>query len=282
MQDKKEVLIRQDSIKLCSESFGNPENPPILLIMGASASMIWWDTEFCQMLFAHERFVIRYDNRDVGRSTTYEAGKPEYTVEDMADDAVRILDYYKIEKAHLVGMSLGGMISQLVALRNPERVLTLTLISSSIWDDLPELPGIDSKILNYHAGATSVNWSERDSVINYMVGGWELLNASKWGFDKKRAQELAVKEYERADNLLSMFNHSFLKGGESLYGKSKEINMPTLIIHGTEDPVLPYEHGLALKNTIPNSKLITLDGRGHEIHYNDWQQIIKSIIEHTE
>lgn len=126
-----------------------------------------------------------------------------------------------------------------------------------------------------------MSWDVRDSVINYMVGGWKLLNGSKWEFDEERALELAETEYDRANNLMSMFNHALLKGGESLYGKSKGIDMPTLIIHGTEDPVLPYEHGLALKNTIPNSKLITLNGRGHEIHYNDWQQIIKSIIEHT-
>jgi pimeloyl-ACP methyl ester carboxylesterase len=282
MKNGDEKIIRFDSLELCSESFGNSENPPILLIMGAAASMIWWDAEFCQKLADQGRFVIRYDNRDVGRSTTYEPGRPDYTIEDMADDAVRILNYYKIEKAHFVGMSLGGMISQLVVLRKPERVLTMTLISSSVWDDLPELPGIEDKILNYHSSASSVNWSERDSVINYMVGGWKLLNGSKWDFDENRSIELAETEYERANNLSSMFNHSLLKGGELLYGKSKEINIPTLIIHGTEDPVLPYEHGIALKNTIPNSELLTLEGRGHEIHYNDWENIIESIVKHTE
>ncbi len=281
MENINEQIISIDNIELCTESFGNAKNPPILLIMGALASMIWWDAEFCQKLADHGRFVIRYDYRDVGRSTVCEPGKPDYTIEDMVKDAIRILDYYKIEIAHFVGMSLGGMISQLVALINPERVFTITMIASSVWDNIPELPGVDEKVLNYHSSASSVDWSERESVINYMVGGWKLLNGSKWEFDNERAVKLAETEYKRANNLLSMFNHALLKGYELLYGKSKEINVPALIIHGTEDPVLPYQHGLALKNTIPNSELLTLEGRGHEIHYKDWDKIIRSIINHT-
>ena len=256
MQSGKEQIVNIDSLELCTESFGDSKNQPILLIMGASASMIWWDSEFCQKLANQGRFVIRYDNRDVGRSTTYKPGAPNYFIEDMVDDAIRILDYYGIEKAHFVGMSLGGMISQLAALINPERVLTITLISSSVWDDNPELPGINEKILNYHTSAASLDWSNKDSVINYMVGGWELLNGSKWQFDTDQALKLAETEYKRANNILSMFNHAALKGGESLYGESVKIKVPTLIIHGTEDPVLPYKHGLELKKTIPNFRTI--------------------------
>lgn len=279
--ESKEIIIKTDSVEICAESFGNPKDPAILLIMGATASMVWWDEEFCQRLADSGRFVIRFDNRDVGRSTAYAPGQPVYDVLDMADDALRVLDYYNIKQANLAGMSLGGMIAQLVALRNPERALTITLISSSVWDDRPDLPPIDKKILDYHSSGATVNWSDKHSVIEYMVNGWQLLKGSKHPFDKNRAYKLAENEANRARNLLSMFNHSLLKGGESFYGKEKEITVPTLVIHGTEDPVLPFKHAEALIKSIPGAKLLTLEGIGHEIPLPEWDKIISAIVTHT-
>lgn len=279
--DDKEKIIKIDGIEICTESFGNSEHPAILLIMGAAASMIWWDEEFCQRLADNGRFVIRYDNRDVGRSTVYELGNPQYNVLDMADDAIRVLNFYNIEKVHIVGMSLGGMIAQLVALRNPERVLTITMIASSVWDDRPDLPSIDEKVLNYHFKGVLITWSDEQSTVKYMVDGWRLLNGSKHQFDEKRAYSLAEKEFRRARNLLSIFNHVLLKGGESYYGKANEISVSALVIHGTEDPVLPYDHGKAITDAITNAKLLTLEGNGHEIHYKEWDRIIEAIIRHT-
>lgn len=133
-----ERLIKVNGIEICTDSFGIQGNPAILLIMGAQSSMIWWEEEFCRRLADTGRFVIRYDNRDVGRSTTYEPGQPGYTFEDMADDAVRVLDAYKIQQAHIVGLSMGGMLTQMIALRHPERVLTITLLSTSNF--APDLP----------------------------------------------------------------------------------------------------------------------------------------------
>lgn len=277
----KEIMIKTDNIEICAESFGNPSHPAVLLIMGAMASMIWWDEEFCRRLADRGRFVIRYDNRDVGRSASYEPGKPEYSVEDMNDDAIRLLNYFNIDKANFAGMSLGGMIAQLAALRYPNRVSTITMISSSVWDNRSDLPQIDQKILDYHASGGSVNWSDEQSVIKYMAEGWRLLNGSRHPFDKKRAYKLAENEVKRARNLLSMFNHALLKGGESLYGKEKEIKIPSLIIHGTEDPVLPVQHGEALAKSIPGAKLVLLQGVGHEIPYQEWDTIIDAIMAHT-
>lgn len=280
-QNNGEKIIRVNDAEICTEAFGNPERPAILLIMGASASMVWWDEEFCRQLADEGRFVIRYDNRDVGRSTVYAPGKPQYTIEDMADDAVGVLDAYGVEKAHLVGMSLGGMIAQVTALRDPRRVLTVTLMMSSVWDDIPDLPPIDKKILDYHAAGAAVDWSDRQSATRYMAEGWRLLNGSQHEFDESRAYKLARTEFDRARSLPSMFNHAFLTGGESYYGKAKEIELPALIIHGTEDPVLPYEHGQALASAIPNAAMLTLEGAGHEIHRAEWDRIIGAIIEHT-
>lgn len=108
-----ERLVKENGIDICAESFGRPSDPAILLIMGAATSMIWWENEFCERIADNGRFVIRLDNRDVGRSTAYELGNPEYTFEDMADDANRVLDAYGIERAHIVGMSMGGMLTQM-------------------------------------------------------------------------------------------------------------------------------------------------------------------------
>ena len=271
-----EQIIEINGVEICTETFGNPADPCILLMMGATASMIWWDVAFCQKLAAQNRFVIRYDNRDVGRSSVFE--ELNYDVVDMAKDAFGVLDFYKIEKAHLVGMSLGGMIAQIMALQQPERVLSLTFIASSVWAVRPELPQIDPKFLQYHSRAGSIDWEDKAEVQEYMVGGWKLVNGSKRKFDVVRASQLASEEIDRANSLISMFNHSMLGGGEEYYGRSAEIKVPVLIIHGTEDPILPYPHALALQEAFPQAKLIPLEGVGHELHEQDWEQIIAEII----
>lgn len=273
-----------NGIDICTESFGNPTHPAVLLIMGAMCSMVYWDEEFCQRLAKTGRYVIRFDNRDVGRSIAYEPGNSQYTVIDMANDAVGVLDAYDIDQAHIVGMSLGGMIAQIIAIKHPLRVLSLTLIASSIFgsdNNNRNLPPMDKSILDYHANAATLNWSDEVAVTNYLVSGSRLLCGSKHTFDEKRVYKQVTTEMKRANNLLSMFNHALLKGDESYEGKLKGINVPTLVIHGTEDKILPYEHGLALVDEIPNATILTLTGTGHEIHSDDWDNIIYAISNHT-
>lgn len=279
--EPQERFIKSGSVDICTENFGDSANPSILLIMGATASMVWWDAEFCERLANRGFYVIRYDNREVGKSTTYPPGEPQYTVMDMAQDVLAVMDAYQLEKAHLAGMSLGGMLAQLAALRYPERINTITLIASSVWDDKPELPGMDPAVLAYHVSAGNLDWADQEQVINYMVGGWRILKGSRHPFDEKRTYKLAKAEVKRANNLLSMFNHSYLKGGEELYGRSVEIKAPALIIHGTEDKVLPFKHALELQRTIPNSTLLEIKGAGHEIHPLDWDLIVEAIAQHA-
>jgi len=276
-----ERFVVSGKVEICCESFGNPGNPPLILIMGATASMIWWDSEFCERLAKKGLFVIRYDNRDVGKSTTYAPGKPPYSTLDMAADLIAVMDAYQLKSANLVGMSLGGMLAQIAAILHPERVKTITLIASGIWDDKPELPSIDKKILDYHAVAASIDWENKSEIVGYMVGGWRILNGSRHPFDEVRAFSLAKTEVDRANSLLSMFNHSQLTGGEELYGKSDTIKAPTLIVHGTEDPVLPFAHAIEMAKVIPDSKLLEIHGGGHEIHFNDWNLIIEAISNHV-
>lgn len=276
-----EVMRTINGVEICTEGFGDPHNPAILLMMGATASMMWWDDRFCSALADRGRFVIRYDNRDTGRSTCYEPGPPPYNVVDLADDAVALLDAYGLPDAHLVGMSLGGMIAQVVAIRRPDRVRSVTAISSSVWDDRPELMQIDEAVLAHHAQASSVNWTDRRSVVDFMVEGCRILSGPAHAFDERAAKELADRDFDRARSLLSMFNHAQLTGGEDLYGRSAEIRHPFLIIHGTEDPILPFAHAQALHADLPESRLLALEGVGHELHEADWPVILDAIAEHT-
>ncbi|TDL75893.1 alpha/beta fold hydrolase [Peribacillus frigoritolerans] len=273
-----EQLLKINQVEIYTESFGNPGDPAILLIMGAMSSLDWWDEEFCQRLAEEGRFVIRYDHRDLGRSTVYEPGTSHYTITDLADDAICILDAYSIEKAHITGMSLGGMIGQIIAVKNPERVRTLTIIASSVFGtEQAELPQMDQRILDYHAKSASIDWSNRESSISYLAEGWKVLSGVK-SFEKERMYLLAEREYSRAKQIQSRFNYVLLGGGEDYLDRMGEINVPSVIIHGTNDPALPLEHGLALAKAIPHAEMVTLEGTGHEIHTEDWGKIIESVI----
>ncbi|MGW6148163.1 alpha/beta fold hydrolase [Bacillus mycoides] len=278
-----EQVFKVNGIDICTESFGNPNNPAILLIMGATCSMVYWDEEFCERLASTGRFVIRYDNRDVGRSITYEPGTSNYTVADMAEDAIGVLDAYHIDKAHLLGMSLGGMIAQIAAVKHPERILTLTLLATSVIgsdNNTRDLPPMDERILTHHANGANLDWTNKDVIAKYLITGSRLLCGSKRIFDETRTLKQVKQEIERANNLLSMFNHALLTGDDSYEGILKSLLVPTLVIHGTDDTALPLEHGLALIDEIPNSKLLPLEGTGHEIHPDDWNKIIKAVSEH--
>ena len=267
---------------LFTESVGDRNTPPVLLIMGAMASGVWWPSSFCAQLASRSRFVIRYDHRDTGRSTSYGPGGATYTTETLADDALSVLDAYNIESAHLVGMSLGGYLSQLLALKAPERVRTLTLIASEcLAPKDSSIPPMDSRILEYHARATTLDWGDPEAVVEYQVGAWRLLSGSVHPFDPGFIRALAAEDWNRTPNPLTPFNHAGLKEPPGWIGRLDEIRVPALIIHGTEDRVVPYANGLALHKALRASRLLTLSGSGHELHPLDWQLMLDAIVEHT-
>ena len=274
-----EKIIRFNDVHICTESFGEINNPTILLIMGATASMIYWEEEFCKRLSNQGFHIIRYDNRDVGKSITYEYSHPEYTFEDLADDAIQVLDAYKVDKAHIVGMSMGGIITQIIALKHPSRVLTISLIMTSNFDS--SLPQKDSKVTEALSELKIRNWQNKDEVVEYFIKKSKVLIGSKHIFDEEKIRRLNEEEFDRASNLQSMENHGFIKGWGSYLSRTNEINAPTLVIHGTEDTIIPYEHGIHLSEVIPNAVLVTLEGTGHELHHNDWDEIINAISKHA-
>ncbi|MFC2188247.1 macrolide hydrolase EstT [Fulvivirgaceae bacterium LMO-SS25] len=276
----KRKIIKANDIELYTESFGNEKNPAILLVAGATVSMLFWDAEFCSRLAEKGFFVIRYDNRDVGKSTFYEPGTTPYNIVDLTNDAISILDGYNIEKCHFVGLSLGGLISQIAAIKYPSRVESLILMSTGPWGDSdPTIPEMDTRILDFHGKASTVDWTNEDSVVNYLIQGAELMCGRK-KFDKQRSENLIRAEFNRANNYISMFNHAALGGGEDYWNRLSEIKQPALIIHGTDDKIWHYKNAGVLLDKIKGSNLITLEGTGHELHFEDWAIIIEGIEKH--
>ena len=274
--------IASNSVSLYTEAFGDATDPAVLLVMGAMASAVWWPEDFCQQLAERGRHVVRYDHRDTGKSTSYGPGLAPYAVEDLADDAVGVLKAYAIDRAHFIGMSLGGYLAQLVALKYSERVRTLTLIASErLALAEPGMPGVSPAIVEHHTRAAGLDWGDRMAVVEYKVDAWRLLSGSAHPFDQAAIRTLAGADFDRTPNLLDAFNHASLGGADHWVGRLDEVIAPSLIIHGTEDPVLPYEHGLALHTALRHSTLLTLTGTGHELHQADWPVILDAIEQHT-
>jgi pimeloyl-ACP methyl ester carboxylesterase len=275
-----ERLIEANGIQLCAESFGDPAAPPILLIMGIGASMLWWEEGFCRMLADGGRFVIRYDHRDTGRSVTYEPGRPGYTGADLVADSAGVLDAYEIPAANVVGLSAGGGIAQELALEFPERVRSLVLISTSsaVAIDRP-LPPPTAEFGSF-VGSVKVDWSDRESVIEYLVDYWRVLAGEERAFDQAGFRALATREVGRARDFRAAQNHDLLAGAVSRKPLSA-IAAPTLVVHGTSDPMFPIGHGEALAEEIPDAQLLPLDGAGHGIYRADWGAIVAAILAHT-
>jgi pimeloyl-ACP methyl ester carboxylesterase len=275
-------MIEANGIQLCTEPFGDPADPPILLIMGIGASMLWWEEGFCRMLAGEGRFVIRYDHRDTGRSVTYEPGRPGYTGSDMLADAAGVLDAYGIPAAHVVGVSAGGAFAQLLALDFADRVLSLVLISTTA--ELPGnrgLPPPTGEFMRFVA-ASEVDWSVPDSVVEYLVGYSRVLAGGRRPFDEGAFRDLARREVERAHNIAALQNHDVVPDDERSGEPLSSITAPTLVIHGTADPMFPAEHGQALAQEIPGARFLPLDGAGHGVYRTDWETIARAIVVHTD
>jgi pimeloyl-ACP methyl ester carboxylesterase len=274
-----ERTIEANGVEMCTEPFGDTAHPPILLIMGIGSSMLWWEEDFCRMLAGGGRFVIRYDHRDTGRSITYEPGQAQYAGADLTADAVGVLDGFGISAAHLVGVSAGGGIAQEVALDSADRVLSLTLISTSpVTPGDRDLPPPTAELGRFVATA---DWSNPYSVIDYLVDYSRILVGRERAFDETRIRELVRRDVERARDFAAVQNHDLMSHGEGSPKPLSSITAPTLVIHGTADPMFPVAHGEALAREIPAARLLPLEGAGHGVDRADWEPVARAIIEHT-
>jgi pimeloyl-ACP methyl ester carboxylesterase len=278
-----ERIVRANGVDLCIETFGDPADPAILLIAGMGGSMLSWEEAFCERLASGARCVIRYDNRDTGRSVTYEPGAPAYTGPDLVEDAVGILDALGVDRAHVVGISMGGGIAQLVALDHPDRVATLTLISTSGGAGDPDLPGVSEDLRAHFASPPpEPDWSDRAAVVDYLVADARPYAAKSQPYDEAAWRDLAGHDFDRSRNLASTVKNPMLvEGGERWRERLGELRMPTLVLHGTEDPLFPFEHGAALANEIPGARLVPLERTGHELPRRIWDTVVPAILRHT-
>ena len=266
-------LIDANGARLATESFGTPERGAILLVMGATASMLWWPESLCRVLASGGYQVIRFDLRDTGASTTDAPGALTYTVATLADDLTAILDAYGLPAAHFVGMSLGGYLSQIVALAHPERVASLTLIASEPFGMDYVGPGIDPGFLAHFATMADLDWSDRDAVAAFMLRIAELSAGSALPFDRDAASTRIAGELDRARTIQSAFNHALLVQGDLPEASIADATQPILVIHGSEDPVIPVAAGKAIAGAAPHAELVVLDGRGHELAPADLDRI---------
>lgn len=276
-----EKWIERGGAKLYTEALGEPSNPPILLIMGVMASKLWWPETFCTGLADAGFFVIRYDNRDTGLSTHCPQGEPNYSFADMADDAVAILDGYGIDKAHIVGMSMGGMLAQQVALRYPGRVRTASFISTSPVG-VKDLPRSTEAYRAHSAEGESVDWTDLAAMAAYIRKDCGMIASTRHPHDSAAIADLIARDMKRSHDFRSVTNHFMLLGGDDAPDlKAADIRAPVLVIHGTSDPLFPIEHGEAFARTAPGARLVRIEGGGHEIHPLDIDEIVAAIAQHA-
>ncbi|WP_207264378.1 alpha/beta hydrolase [Desulfovibrio sp. Huiquan2017] len=282
--------IKANGIDIEYDSFGDDKGPALLLIMGGGSQMIYWESGFCRMLAERGFHVIRFDNRDIGLSTKFdEAGEPDiaaamagrpvepaYTLEDMADDAVGLLDALGIGKAHICGASVGGMIAQVVAYRHPDRVLSLTSIMSSTGN--PELPKIADDVL---AEVYKPIPAEREAFVAHQVTMWRKLWSPGFPFEEERLRRLLGEGFDRsyypqgmARQGLAVMAHGYRKSSIA------SIQAPTLVIHGDRDPFMSVEGGRETAQLIPGAKLLIIKGMGHDLPTPVWPRIVDAMAEH--
>jgi pimeloyl-ACP methyl ester carboxylesterase len=275
-----------NGVELSVQTLGDPADPPVLLVMGALSSMLRWEDGFCERLAAGGRYVIRYDQRDTGRSTHFPAGAPPYGVNDLVEDAVGLLDALGLDEAHVVGVSMGGMIAQLAALDHPDRIASLTLLSTSPGGPgphNPDLPNAAEEFLAVMSGATAPDWSDRTAVSDFFTGIERVGAGASRYFDEDEMRELADRIFDRDRRLGSCINHFVMDRGEPFRARLSELDVPTLVIHGTEDPVFPYAHGVAMASEIRNARLLTIEGMGHQVAPRPlWDTLVPAIVAHTE
>ncbi|MFW9874614.1 MAG: alpha/beta hydrolase [Candidatus Thorarchaeota archaeon] len=284
-----------NNIEIEYETFGDRLNKPLLLIVGLGSQMIHWDEGFIKSLADRGFYIITFDNRDIGLSTKCEeAGEPDlmgaimavqqgepfeapYTLDDMADDAVGILDALGIEKAHICGASMGGMIAQTIAYRHPSRVLSLTSIMSTTSN--PNLPQATPEVQQVFFAPVP---PERDAVIENQIRVGKLIYGSGFPYDEEKYRVLARRAFDRCFYPSGVERHllAIIAQGNRKE-KLKAIRVPTLVIHGREDPLFPVEAGKDTAEAIPGSKLIIIDGMGHSLPPEIWDQISDAIADNA-
>jgi pimeloyl-ACP methyl ester carboxylesterase len=284
-----ETCALADGVEICFERFGDPADPAMLLVMGLGTQMLGWNEEFCTALADRGFHVIRFDNRDIGRST-YLRDLPvprlrhliarrgaSYSLSDMAADAVGLLDHLEIERAHVVGASMGGMIAQTMAFRRPERVLSLVSIMSNtgaLLSGQPRLHTYSVLLGNPPKG--------REEAIEHTVKVFKTIGSPGFPRDEAALRQMAGLSYDRGRNPAGAARQlaAIIASGDRRE-KLATITAPTLVIHGTADPLVRPSGGRATAKAIPGARLLLIEGMGHDLPHGAWPQVIDGIVENA-
>ena len=286
-----ERFARVGEIELCWQQFGEDGDPPLLMIMGLGAQMILWPDELCEMLAAEGFRVIRFDNRDAGRSTILAeaptgtvpralAGEIEpgsYLLSDMAADAAGLLDALGIEAAHVVGSSLGGMIAQTLAFEHPGRVLSLASIMSTTGD-----PAVGHASQAGIEALTTVPPQDRAGYVETLVGARRKIGSPGFPFDEERTRRIAALGFDRGIHPKGTVRQTIaIIGSGDRSERLAEIDVPTVVIHGEDDPLIGVSGGRATAAAIPGSRLVVIPGMGHDLPAGVWDEVAREIAENA-
>jgi pimeloyl-ACP methyl ester carboxylesterase len=282
-----EQLTTVGGVELCHESFGDPSDPTVLLVMGLGTQMLGWWPEFCEQVAAQGYRVIRYDNRDVGRSTHFSGHAPPslgelllrrvkhpaYTLEDMADDAAGLLEALGIDSAHVVGVSMGGMIAQMLAARHPAKVRTLVSIMSTTGATRVGRPAL--KVLPFLMKPPA---TEREAAIERIVALFDVVGSPGFERDVAASRELAGMSFDRSSDRTGAGRQlgAILASGNRTKALAS-ITAPTLVIHGTDDKMVAPSGGRATAKAIPGARLELIPGMGHDLPPALWPRFVRLI-----
>ncbi len=281
-------MARVNNVDLAYQCFGDPAQPALLLVMGLGAQMQTWPEGFCRQLADQGYYVIRFDNRDCGQSSALDnAGLPDiaalmrgespamplpYQLADMADDALGLLNYLGIRQAHVAGASMGGMIIQHMAFRQPNRLMSLIPIMTTSGDpSLPPPTPIAQAVLLTPAPVPL----HELTFVPFCVQGWRVLCGAELPFEETRIRELAQSTFRRGYNptgIARQFAAMLMDGDRTQ--RLGAIKTPTLVIHGRADPLISPQAGQAVANAIPGAQLALIDGMGHDIPQARWESIV--------
>jgi pimeloyl-ACP methyl ester carboxylesterase len=274
-----ERLLDVNGVQLCAETFGDPGDPAILLIQGACASMLWWEAELCERIAAHRRFVIRYDSRDTGRSTSYPPGHPGYSLTGLAADALGLLDVLGIERAHVVCRSMSGGIGLIIGVDHPGRAASLTFVTTSTAG--PGLPPPSASLAAHVPVAPDP--ADPAAVAGFLTVQMKAYSGGSPHFDEAAAHALAQRDVARTrDIAATLVNHYAMDIDGPQRGGFGDITAPTLVVHGGLDPVFPLAHGRALRDAIPGARLLILRDAGHDVPRPLWDTFVPALARHTE
>ena len=282
-----EQLAEANGIQIAYETFGDPADPPLLLVMGLASQMILWDEELCGMFVERGFHVIRFDNRDVGHSSHVRGGgkprvlramagitrNPHYTLDDLADDAFGLLDQLDIDAAHVAGASMGGMIAQTMAIRRPERVLSLASIMSTTGNRRVGLPRLRALGLLLRQAPR-----DRDSYVEYVAGIFKVIGSPGYDRDEAWIRKLAGESFDRGVDRAGPGRQlvAIQASGDRTRALAG-VRCPTVVIHGTDDPLIPVRAGRATARAIPGAELIEIEGMGHDLPPELWPRIADAV-----